>query len=179
MTPITIEQAETLANKHSVGSGGNCTVDLPALLTDFRQQVIADLARESEVMPQIQEVGTRHWSELIYIPDEVRESIASLQAKLEQSEARRLELEGIRAEAGKMADDYLEMSAKLGQFEARARELEKDAARLDALERNVLECRGKLQIACTPGNLRNLLDGVINDYAAVIAALNKEPGHEA
>jgi hypothetical protein len=155
MTLITREQARELAEQYGAlklpWSENFVSMDfgsIERMLTDFAEQVIADLARRTDVMPQIQDVGTRHWSELICIPDEVRESIASLQAKLEQSEAL-------------------------------VRELEKDAARLDALERNVLECRGKLQIACTPGNFKNLLDGVINDYAAIDAALNKESGHEA
>ncbi len=95
MTPITEGMLNddcwiSLAERH-VNSDWNC--DKPdgflkaviALALDYRQQVIADLARESGVMPEVYDTDS---GDLFCDVDEVREAIATLQAKLEQSEAR-------------------------------------------------------------------------------------------
>jgi hypothetical protein len=97
MTPITREQAETLANKHSVGSGGNWTVDLPALLTDFRQQI------EAEHADAIVSLQAKHADEIAVMRAKMKARVLQgvslfgqlmgALAKLEQSEARAGELE--------------------------------------------------------------------------------------
>ena len=96
MSPITREQAAELAIKAGAqvpqGSYPNAVLLYPQklinLLTDFRQQVIADLARGSGAMPKIEYRLSPDSKPSLCDAEEVRESIVSLKAKLEQSEAR-------------------------------------------------------------------------------------------
>lgn len=87
MTPITREQARELAETYGVTKKETFLISVelfPALLTDFRQQVIADLARGSGAVP----IPWHTFDGEVCNAQDARESIASLQAKLEQSEAR-------------------------------------------------------------------------------------------
>jgi ribonucleotide monophosphatase NagD (HAD superfamily) len=83
-------QAITLAEKHA-----DCTFDakrrqtysfdsygLAAMLTDYRAQVIAELAQQTGVMPPIIWDGF-NWCD----PELVKKAIAIMQAKLEQAQA--------------------------------------------------------------------------------------------
>jgi hypothetical protein len=150
MTPITKEQAETLANKHSVGSGGNCTVDLPALLTDFRQQVIADLARESGAMLNLPPDLQLSARQLEVVQAKHAEFVASLQAKIDRIEEER------DTAATDRFDEMADLRAELEQSEARAKGLE------GAL--SLLRCNSSLSL---------------HQIEIIDATLNKEPGHEA
>ena len=58
---------------------------ITAMLTDRRQQIIEELAKKPGVMPTPEEIGDRHWSELMCDPDKVYEAIATMQAKVEQA----------------------------------------------------------------------------------------------
>jgi len=78
-------QAIALAEKHGAKLtwGGDLVVDakqLAAMLTDHRAQVIADLAGKTGVMP---EPFTHGGDENTCDADEVREALATMQAKLE------------------------------------------------------------------------------------------------
>ena len=97
MTPITREQAIAFAVKNGITAvfGGvdeylATSQELANFLTDFRQQVIADLAQRSGAMPQ---AWLEDRGDSVCDFYEVQDAIYSLQAQLEKSEARVRELE--------------------------------------------------------------------------------------
>lgn len=126
MTPITREQAVELADKHHNKRPPrpkeicwNITEsEICDLLTDFRQQVIADLARESGAMPVVCAAGDFQEDVSVCTERSAREVIASLQAKLEQER-----------------QDNAALRAQNEALDAACAKLEQSEALLVALER--------------------------------------------
>lgn len=185
MNPITREQAAAPARyefqaqddtwhpfidqKHYENTKAGGRWPIRALYT--REQVIADLARESGAMPEVQRADVGYIADVCF-SDEVRESIASLQAKIEQVTAELAKVLTQGSDSAMAAAERrlrYETMDKLEQSEARVRELE-DA--LDFYARYIL--RKKSDQSCS---ILTPIDHDCGDRAR--AALNKEPGHEA
>ena len=161
MTPITREQARELAEKHLHASrapsgsaiyfegGENAVRDFAE---QVRQQVIADLARESGAalnLPIDLHLSAR---QLEAVQAKHAEAIASLQAKIDQIEEER------DTAATDRFDEIADLRAELEQSEERAQNILR-----------LVKDDGFAITFQTMGQYRS----------ALIATLNKETGHEA
>ena len=173
MTPITEEMLNSgywidLAQRHVRCDWSSEKPDgyLKAVIgvaLDYRQQVISDLARESAAMPEIQRADVGYIADVCF-SDEVRESIASLQAKLEQEQRlTKQQSDNVIWQAGRIA----ELLGELEQSEARAQKIR------EAVDDAAYEWSQYVEVDRAPMTLQKYI------AQAIDAALNKEPGHEA